>query len=63
MLFMEDLKSMEGELARQNGLYLRLVTDFDKFRRRSSQEINRRGAAQKETAISMWWSTCDSHSS
>ena len=48
---MEDLKSLEGELARQKDLYLRLMADFDNFRKRSAQDTDRRAAAQKEAFI------------
>ena len=48
---MEDLKSLEGELARQKDLYLRLAADFDNFRKRSAQDADRRAAAQKEAFI------------
>ncbi len=48
---MEDFQSLEGELARQKDLYLRLAADFDNFRKRSAQETERRAAAQKEAFI------------
>ncbi len=48
---MEDLKSLEGELAKQKDLYLRLAADFDNFRKRSAQDTDRRAAAQKEAFI------------
>jgi molecular chaperone GrpE len=48
---MEDLKSLDGELAKQKDLYLRLAADFDNFRKRSVQETDRRAAAQKEAFI------------
>jgi molecular chaperone GrpE len=41
----------ELELAEQKDRYLRLVADFDNFRKRTSQETARRAAAQKETLI------------
>ena len=47
----EDFKSLEAELARQRDLYLRLAADFDNFRKRTAQEIERRAAAQKEAFI------------
>ena len=46
-----DLAAMELELARQKELYIRLAADFDNFRRRNAQEIERRAAAQKEAFI------------
>ena len=48
---MEDFKSLEGELARQKDLYLRLAADFNNFRKRSAQDTDRRAAAQKEAFI------------
>ena len=48
---MEDLKSLESELAAQKDLYLRLAADFDNFRKRAAQEADRRAAAQKEAFI------------
>jgi molecular chaperone GrpE len=46
-----DLSSLETELAAQKNLYLRLAADFDNFRKRVSQDTNRRAAAQKEAFI------------
>ena len=46
-----DIESLEGELARQKDLYLRLAADFDNFRKRTAQDIDRRSAAQKDTLI------------
>ncbi|SPE59955.1 putative Protein GrpE [Verrucomicrobia bacterium] len=46
-----DLESLEAELAKQKDLYLRLAADFDNFRKRSTQEADRRAAAQKEAFI------------
>ncbi|MDB6064690.1 MAG: grpE [Pedosphaera sp.] len=46
-----DLESLNGELATQKNLYLRLAADFDNFRKRAAQEAERRAAAQKETFI------------
>jgi molecular chaperone GrpE len=46
-----DLESLETELARQKDLYLRLAADFDNFRRRTTQDIDRRAAAQKDALI------------
>jgi molecular chaperone GrpE len=48
---MEDLKSLESELAAQKDLYVRLSADFDNFRKRATQEADRRAAAQKEGFI------------
>src|SRR5678815_3632443 len=49
--FMEDLRSLEADLANQRELYLRLAADFDNFRKRTAQEVDRRAAAQKEAFI------------
>src|SRR5689334_12509723 len=46
-----DLQSLESELTAQKDLYLRLAADFENFRRRTGQEIDRRAAAQKEEFI------------
>lgn len=46
-----DIESLEGELARQKDLYLRLAADFDNFRKRTAQDIDRRAAAQKDALI------------
>lgn len=46
-----DLQSLEGELANQRNLYLRLAADFDNFRKRTTQEADRRASAQKEAFI------------
>jgi molecular chaperone GrpE len=46
-----DLKSLEAELAAQKEVYLRLAADFDNFRKRTTQEAERRAAAQKEAFI------------
>jgi len=46
-----DLQSLESELTAQKDLYLRLAADFENFRKRTGQEIDRRAAAQKEEFI------------
>jgi molecular chaperone GrpE len=46
-----DIESLETELTRQKDLYLRLAADFDNFRKRATQETERRAAAQKEAFI------------
>jgi molecular chaperone GrpE len=46
-----DLEAIEAELARQKDLYLRLVADFDNFRKRTAQEVERRASGQKEGFI------------
>lgn len=46
-----DIESLETELARQKDLYLRLAADFDNFRKRTAQDIDRRAAAQKDALI------------
>ncbi|MDB6017967.1 MAG: Heat shock protein GrpE [Pedosphaera sp.] len=48
---MGDLGMLETELANQKNLYLRLAADFDNFRKRTAQEMERRAAAQKEAFI------------
>jgi molecular chaperone GrpE len=48
---MDDLHSLEAELSAQRDLYLRLSADFDNFRKRTAQEVDRRAAAQKEAFI------------
>ncbi len=50
-VLMGDLESLETELARQKDLYLRLAADFDNFRKRTAQEVDRRAATQKESFI------------
>src|SRR5437899_9975829 len=47
----DDLQSIETELANQKNLYLRLAADFDNFRKRTAQEVERRATAQKEAFI------------
>jgi len=47
----DDLQSIETELANQKNLYLRLAADFDNFRKRTAQEVERRASAQKDTFI------------
>ena len=42
---------LQQELAEQKDRYLRLAADFDNFRKRTSQETERRAAAQKEGLI------------
>ncbi len=46
-----DIDSLEAELIRQEDLYRRLAADFDNFRKRTVQEIDRRAAAQKDGFI------------
>src|SRR5687767_2211847 len=46
-----DLRSLEVELTKQRDVYLRLAADFDNFRKRTAQEVERRAAAQKEAFI------------
>src|ERR1700704_217275 len=50
-VLVSDLKSLEAELGRQKDLYLRLTADFENFRKRTSQEADRRAAKQKEAFI------------
>lgn len=44
-------KVLEAEIAEQKDRYLRLAADFDNYRKRLAQEIERRAAAQKEEFI------------
>ncbi len=48
---LSDIESLESELANQRNLYMRLAADFDNFRKRTTQDVNRRAAAQKEEFI------------
>ena len=43
--------SLQAELAAQNDRFLRLAADFDNYRKRTAQENERRGAAQKEAVL------------
>ena len=43
--------SLQETLAAQQERYLRLAADFDNFRKRTTQETDRRAAAQKEELI------------
>jgi molecular chaperone GrpE len=47
----EAAKALEAEIAEQKDRYLRLAADFDNYRKRLAQEIDRRAAAQKEAFI------------
>jgi molecular chaperone GrpE len=44
-------EKLKGELAAEKDRYLRLAADFDNFRRRTAQEMERRAAAQKDAFI------------
>jgi molecular chaperone GrpE len=44
-------KVLEAEIAEQKDRYLRLAADFDNYRKRLAQEIERRAAAQKNEFI------------
>jgi molecular chaperone GrpE len=44
-------KVLEAEIVEQKDRYLRLAADFDNYRKRLAQEIERRAAAQKEEFI------------
>jgi molecular chaperone GrpE len=46
-----DTAAPQTELAAQKDRYLRLAADFDNFRKRTTQEAERRAAAQKEAFI------------
>jgi molecular chaperone GrpE len=47
----KDLDSIAAELSREKELYLRLAADFENFRRRTSQESERRAGAKKDDFI------------
>jgi len=42
-----ELEALKAELDSQRDRSLRLAADFDNFRRRTAQEVDRRAAAQK----------------
>ena len=46
-----DTATLQGELVAHKERYLRLAADFDNFRKRTTQETERRAAAQKEAFI------------
>jgi molecular chaperone GrpE len=47
----EERSDVQTEVATQKDRYLRLAADFDNFRKRTTQETERRAAAQKEAFI------------
>ena len=47
----DTARTLEAEIAEQKDRYLRLAADFDNYRKRLAQEIERRAAAQKEEFI------------
>ena len=47
----EEINALQAELAAQKDRYRGLATDFDNFRKRTMQEIERRAAAEKEAFI------------
>src|SRR5258708_9975152 len=47
----ERSDALQTEVATQKDRYLRLAADFDNFRKRTTQETERRAAAQKEAFI------------
>src|SRR5258708_30786606 len=47
----ERRDALQTEVATQKDRYLRLAADFDNFRKRTTQETERRAAAQKEAFI------------
>ena len=49
--FDDATKVLEAEIAEQKDRYLRLAADFDNYRKRLAQEIERRAAAQKHEFI------------
>jgi molecular chaperone GrpE len=46
-----DKRTLQAELAGERERYLRLVADFDNFRRRTAREAERSAATQKEAFI------------
>jgi molecular chaperone GrpE len=46
-----DIAALRAELVAHKERYLRLAADFDNFRKRTTQETERRAAAQKEAFI------------
>jgi molecular chaperone GrpE len=46
-----DKRTLQAELAAERDRYLRLVADFDNFRRRTAREAERSAATQKEAFI------------
>jgi molecular chaperone GrpE len=44
-------ETLKSELAAEKNRYLRLAADFDNFRKRTAQEMDRRAAAQKDAFI------------
>jgi len=46
-----DIAALQGALVPHKDRYLRLAADFDNFRKRTTQETERRAAAQKEAFI------------
>jgi molecular chaperone GrpE len=46
-----DIAALRAELVAHKEHYLRLAADFDNFRKRTTQETERRAAAQKEAFI------------
>jgi molecular chaperone GrpE len=44
-------ETLQSELAAEKDRYLRLATDFNNFRKRTAQEMERRAAAQKDAFI------------
>jgi molecular chaperone GrpE len=49
--FDDAARVLEAEIADQKDRYLRLAADFDNYRKRLAQEIDRRAAAQKHEFI------------
>jgi molecular chaperone GrpE (heat shock protein) len=50
-LYQGKIAELESDLAESKDRYLRLAADFDNFRKRTTQETERRVAAQKEAFI------------
>ena len=47
----KEKETLQKELAAEKDRYLRLAADFDNFRKRTAQEMERRAAAQKDAFI------------
>jgi molecular chaperone GrpE (heat shock protein) len=46
----KEKETLQRELAAEKDRYLRLAPDFDNFRKRTTQEMERRAAAQKDAS-------------
>jgi molecular chaperone GrpE len=46
-----DVSALEQQLTEQHERYIRLAADFENFKKRAAQEIEKRSAAQKEALV------------